>query len=96
MCIVLHVFSMFFPLLFILEKKKEINLYSVVYKLGELSPIRVQPSSWRLGMSCSLHDIWFWQVGSCIHGLLPRGGSGPCLGGVPCHEKKKKFGELSF
>ena len=89
MCIVLHVFSMCFPLLFILEKKREINLYSVVYKLGELSPIRVQPSSWRLGMSCSLHDIWFWQVGSCIHGLLPRGGSGPCLGGVPCHEKKK-------
>ena len=59
MCIVLHVFSMFFPLLFILEKK-EINLYSVVCKLGELSPVRVQPSSWRLGMSCSLHDIWFW------------------------------------
>ena len=35
----------------------------------------------------------FWQVGSCIHGLILRGGSkGPCLGEVFfCHKKTVFF-----
>lgn len=37
-----------------------------------------------------LPDAWFWQVGLCIRGLLPRDGSkGPCLSKVPHHQKKK-------
>ena len=42
--------------------------------------------------SLGLLNTRFWRVGSCyscIHGLPPRGGSkGPCLGVVPCHQKK--------
>ena len=38
-----------------------------------------------------LPDAWFWQVGSCICGLLLRDGSkGSCLSKVPHHQKKKK------
>ena len=34
-----------------------------------------------------LVDTWFLWVGSCIRGLLSKGGSkGPCLGEVPCHQ----------
>ena len=41
--------------------------------------------------SFRLLDTWFWQVGSCIYGLLPRGESkGPCLGEVPHHKKRDK------
>uniref|UniRef100_A0A2N9IBL3 isoleucine--tRNA ligase n=1 Tax=Fagus sylvatica TaxID=28930 RepID=A0A2N9IBL3_FAGSY len=33
-----------------------------------------------LEASLGLPDTWFWRVGSCIHGLLPKGGSeGLCL-----------------
>ena len=35
---------------------------------------------------------WFWQVGSGIYGLLPRGGSkGPCLDEVPHRQKRSNF-----
>ena len=34
-----------------------------------------------------LPDAWFWQVGSCSRGLLPKDGSkGPCLSKVPHHQ----------
>ena len=36
--------------------------------------------------------MWFWEVGSCIWGLLPKGGfEVPYLGEVPRHQKKKNY-----
>ena len=45
--------------------------------------------------SLELLDTRFWQVGSCIHGLLPRGGSK--VGAlVRFHVIKKKGGNIYY
>ena len=73
-------------------------LFLINSSINEL-PVRVQPSDWKLGMSCKtrhygfnphsrsflgLPDTWFWWVGSCIHSLLPKDGSkGSYLSEIP-------------
>jgi hypothetical protein len=84
---------LFFIKFYYLKKKKKKKLpvkvppsgrrLAMRFRLIDILGLMIQSP---LEASSGIPDTQFWQVGSCMQGLLPKGGfEGPCLGEVHCH-----------